>query len=100
MTDLKITELCAEAMGIYMTDTGYVLIGRIPNHPYDPLHNDTQAMALVKKMALHIVPDDVCWNVSIPDSGITQGDEFKWSESEDLNRAICECVAKMQLAKK
>ena len=104
MTDLEITRLCAEAMhedkwgehkgriaypdysAVDVNETGPTM------HTYDPLHDDAQAMALVKKMGLHIEPEDQHWTVAPAESDA-------WSESVDLNRAICKCVAKMQAAK-
>lgn len=99
MTDLEITRLCAEAMGVEFVDRGergLQLLGDIMY--YDPLHYDAQAMALVKKFHLHIgktlrTPDEPFgqWFVS-------KTDKFE-VPNNDLNRAICECVAKMQAAK-
>lgn len=102
MTDLEMTRLCAEAMG-YPSD-GYgnqygilVLMG----HPftYDPYHDDAQAMALVKKMNIQIH-----WHgfAGAPLKMVTvKGKTEPYGEvteirCEDLNRAIVECVAKMQ----
>ena len=112
MTDLEMTRLCAEAMGLTVkyrktihnkvSGGGYVLdsLEFYANHrfwlTYDPLQDDAQAMALVKKFDLQIGsyplrPDKWCvW----PPVGRT-GRAF----SEDLNRAIVECMAKMQSAK-
>ena len=106
MTDLEITRSCAEAMGHEM---GGVMSLADPERVYaknaegfndgtyslyNPLHDDAQAMALVKKFNLWIsAPHGLCnwWSVSSDES---------WAEyAQDLNRAICECVAKMQLAK-
>ena len=54
MTDLEITRLCAEAMGLGWqddrTDGGITAQEGTYNYKYDPLHDDAQAMALVKKM--------------------------------------------------
>ena len=101
MTDLEITRLCAEAMGdgepiarAWPRDGGmptcYVLIGH--DETYDPLHDDAQAMALVKKFGLTVSKD--------PDGNYhAMGQICEWPcNSTDLNRAICECVAKMQSA--
>ena len=102
MTDFEITKLCAASCGSpcrIIFDTVHIL------HPLDgwidyrPLHDDAQAMALVKKFRLDITnffgaDDDFHeWRVR----GTIAGWEI--SGSKDLNRAICECVAKMQLAK-
>ena len=97
MTDLEMTRLCAEAMGykgegisdhwggfpIFASEVG----------PYDPIHDDAQAMALLKKFALTITPDDGGYLV-YPDD-----ESYFVENSRDLNRAIVECVAKMQKAK-
>ena len=101
MTDLEITRLCAEAMKysnlsdhlgglpVFTSETGV----------YDPLHDDAQAMALVKKFHIHLdktlrTPDDPkgLWIASNTD---------KWTSepTADLNRAICECVARVQKGK-
>ena len=109
MTDLEITRLCAEAMGYHqrkITDGGK-RVWIIPHHPdpqcapsaiiYDPLHDDAQAMALVKKFGLQILPPEPAsagrWVVSYGELG-------KCGDNTNLNRAICECVVKMQQAKK
>ena len=98
MTDLEITRLCAKAMGVRLR----------PDYPtpqywawwsawslYDPLHDDAQAMALVKK--LHLTLDSYSTGAFIVGSGWNE--PFQQTENSDLNRAICECVATMQAAK-
>ena len=106
MTDLEITRLCAEAMGCTVPELkwefgGYVRC-RLPDGGWfnaNPLHDDAQAMALVFWLAQqgvlsfgtrHLLFDysDLgrCW---IDYDGTKNGP----------NRAICECVAKMQKAK-
>lgn len=110
MTDLEMTKLCAEAMGlepyrehgiaqnsspwsIFIVDKTQ---GRGYSH-YDPLHEDEQAMALVKKFQLQIQPPwaraNRDWRVGDKDNVLSD------PHSPDLNRAIVECVAKMQAAK-
>ena len=98
LNDLEITKLCAEAMGTPMRvvepqmlwPTGVMLAPAEGDfmQPYDPLHDDAQAMALVKRFGLSI-----SWPraqvVTVMD-GLT-----RFAESKDYNRAICECVAKM-----
>jgi len=104
MTDLEMTRLCAEAMGLPWKDsnigppwnrTPVIYSGDIFEGVYDPLHDDVQAMALVKKMNLTIYPpgemENEAWNVF-------HYDDFN-SPSDSLNCAIVECVAKMQAAK-
>ena len=99
MTDLEITKFCAEAMGYdaYEWQTSGVVTGS--NLPillptgrkisYDPLHDDAQAMALVKMFNLCILPAKVTVVVG----------QYSEARNLDLNRAICECVAKMQAKK-
>ena len=116
MTDLEITKLCAEAMGLrqvwqptYCLSPSAIGILRdgisketyererdLAYDSYDPLHDDAQAMALVKKFHLQVdktlrTPNDPYgqWIVS-------KTDKFVSEPTSDLNRAICECVAKMQ----
>ena len=109
MTDLQITRLCAEAMGYIakpqQTPSDIILFVTIPRthsmlpdsvERYDPLHDDAQAMALVKKLGLSIRNYIDRWRVS--EIG---GDDIHQDEdgvNTDLNRAICECVANMQKA--
>lgn len=108
MTDLEITRLCAEAMGHTLVKE--IGIWCIP-HPtwhdrdtsnksgalkvYDPLHDDAQAMALVKKLGLSLrLTDPDWWDVWVPLHSTA------YANNENLNRAICECVANMQKGKK
>ena len=105
MTDIEITRLCAEAMGMGIGSLlaeyrgGPLVLRAIPEGktyevPYDPLHDDAQAMALVKKFCLLIQPPlqgvDSYWTV-------TDGGEK--ASDMNLNRAICGAVAKMQKAR-
>ena len=122
MTDLEITKLCAKAMGLtesirqglepyfYVNEdvSQWVFCGqdRIStlwkSYRYDPLHDDAQAMALVKKFELRIDRnfedggEGLVWTVThhlcMKYGGISSFD------NRNLNRAICECVAKMQAA--
>lgn len=93
MNDLEITKLCAEAMGRKIV-CEWVLL------KYNPLHNDAQAMALVKRFHIQIWPEVkrslrehiyTGWTTFIFGTGT--------ATSTNLNRAICECVAKMQKAR-
>lgn len=99
MTDLEMVKRCAEKMGwseFNVDHTGKLIVWNCPQAStvtfYDPLHDDAQAMALVKKLRLDI------------DSGFDSSDESEgWSvcgtgstaKNADLNRAIVECVAKL-----
>lgn len=102
-TDLEITKVCALAMGINPRFRSGVILfvtedrdGEAVTDIYDPLKDDAQAMAMVKKFGLEIFPvTDITgkqtgW--SAWKDRMTQAVE---GESKDLNRAICECVAKL-----
>ena len=110
MTDLEITRLCAEAMdlcedeqttrSISYREEGHIWVRHEADpigYMYHPLHDDAQAMALVKKFGLQILPPEPAsagrWVVSYGELG-------KCGDNTNLNRAICECVVKMQQAKK
>ena len=114
MTDLEITKLCAEAMGVeahLVENSGLFIFTRgfgsvALAEKYDPLHDDAQAMALVKKLDLNIIKlDDEWWVHESPHicdyiATAEQHDVTDWGAyDKDLNRAICECVAKMGEAK-
>jgi hypothetical protein len=88
MTDAEIVRKCAEAMFDALEWEQRLFA-------YDPLHDDAQAMALVKRFKLWIMPhyEGLAWLVS--DANDT--DKYQ-SSSDDLNRAICECVAKLHAA--
>ena len=108
MTDLELVRKCAEAMGLW-PDKISIAKGNeeIPEiwgfncgiYPelsvgyYWPLHYDAQAMALIKKFNLHIDqrPNK---QVSVQDPDFTA---IATREDCDLNRAICECVAQINL---
>lgn len=102
MTDLEITRLCAEAMGVDFGPelVAYTVGQQINNEQimanriaaYDPLHDDAQAMALVKRFGVTIIPvwDAHDGTVSYWRTTITND---SYSESFNLKRAICKCVA-------
>ena len=102
MTDLEITKLCAEAMGLEVPSwsvkatvlTVYDSAGVLSR--YDPMHDDTQAMALVKEFGLTILPnDDDSWWVGLSlDSPDTES-----ADADTLNRAIGLCIAKIEKSK-
>ena len=99
MTDLEMTRLCAKAMGY----TDFRNHGRDEirfacsvaelRPPYNPLHDDAQAMALVKKFKLDAYGRDGHWDVWLVG---TRFDDRHFAYSDNLNRAIVECVAKAQ----
>lgn len=107
MTDLEMTKLCAEAMGYRLdADGGFSRLqqGAGMDEPawfefiYSPLHDDAQAMALVKKLGLTVDPQEdkppFTWRVVVANEG--DWDDQIFAQGSDLNRAIVECVAKMQ----
>lgn len=101
MDDLEMIGICAERMGVDAVEINgrlaipYEHITDVQTY-YDPLHDDAQAMALVKKFLPTIDPST--W---------PNGDKQRWlvmkkingfyyiATSKDLNRAIVECVARM-----
>ena len=110
MTDLEMTKLCAEAMGYaacrariedYDKIAGYRFEVSNPLTGwalYDPLNDDAQAMALVKKLMLSVGRNQgVEWDVENRHSPF--GEQYVCVMNKDLNRAIVECVAKMQETK-
>lgn len=96
MTDLEIVKKCAEKMGLsevnvfspffYARDKDGV-------REFDPLHDDAQAMALVKKFGLQLKQDisTLSWAVTHYFNNYECSGAFHY----DLNRAICECVARL-----
>ena len=104
MTDLEITKLCADADGDAFCTTPpnwseeglWCFADGAPDSKgfyYNPLHDDAQAMALVKKFEVWISRTNTrYWEVFCAGSGKVF--------SDNLNRAICECVAKMESNKR
>ena len=95
MTDLEMTRLCAEAMEYHIEQESTRAIQVFEHWPaYDPLRDDAHAMALVKKVGLHIGGDG-------PSGGewLVVAEHPYFTKNTDLNRAIVECVAKMRQAK-
>lgn len=114
MNDLEMTKICALAIGLTVRswcDADTFFDGNEPpesavpttswaNGIYDPLHNDKQAMALVKRFGLVCDPvHDGQDFASDPGWEVWHTDPCEISISPDLNRAIVECVANMQAAK-
>ncbi len=98
MTDLEMTRLCAEAMGLMRKmniGEGWQLY---PPDRYGPLHDDAQAMALVKKLGMTIDPQEdaepFTWRVVVAYGG--DWDDQINTEGQDLNRAIVECASRVQ----
>lgn len=109
MSDLEMTKLCAQAMGYHIRpepsgkqyDSVLVkeTVGHDP-HPdvYDPLTDDAQAMALVKRFNMDcFIPPHVRERGYMEwVARCEMGERLFTASSVDLNRAIVECVAKMQ----
>ena len=109
LTDLEMTQLCAAAMepkpelpgssdiwGVSITyhRHGDKTINHFLRNTYDPLHDDAQAMELVKRFYLTIgTTDDRPKRRAVGFGG-------SWWYDESLNRAIVLCVANMQASKK
>ena len=91
MTDLELTKACVEKMGIaWNADrTGTEILydrGDGADDLYDPLNDDAQAMAMVKKFRL---------DIEHPERGKSLRTVIGWgngkqtiAQSKDLNRAI------------
>jgi hypothetical protein len=106
MEDIEIVRKCAVAIGLkpcepqpnperyYAVSGG----GRVPYIVYDPLHDKAQAMDLVIKFGLFIDPPDwqpvKGWNTWQVNH--YAGGKVTEIRSEDLLRAICECVANIK----
>lgn len=92
MTDLELTKRCAEKMGheFFAVTLDGVTIQTKKNGKFNPLRDDVQAFALVKKLELSIdAPQiDGLWYVTDYETGAM-------ADNENLNRAIVECVAKL-----
>lgn len=93
MTDLEMTEWCSYTTGMDGCNTGKAIYLRVPSAGgsswlYDPLHNDEQAMALVKRFVSSALNKDG-WSVHAF-GGLS-------AYNDDLNRAVVEAVAYMQL---
>lgn len=111
MTDLEMTKLCADAMEIGykiigdLYGDGDLLIAASPQGDdlFDPLRDDAQAMALVKRFHLAVQPPQFSrpprWHVWIDVRGVGKSLHIGVADVLDLNRAIVECVAKMQASK-
>lgn len=88
MTDLELCVACAKAMGLIhnfrLSGTLFVYnnddSGNTYRTDYDPLHDNAQAMALLKNYPTQILPE-------LARHALDRTEPF------NLNRAICLCVA-------
>jgi hypothetical protein len=85
MTDEQMTKLCFEAMELFYPK----MITKL----YNPLKNDKEAMALVKRFMLTVEASGMSdkWRVYNP-----RYNRMTCAFNADLNRAIVECVAAIQ----
>ena len=107
MDDLTATRLCAEAMGLILfdctIDSDYDgdfqpwVVEKDSGGLYDPLHDDAQAMALVKKFTLSVGFNRGWGCVKNDENGMLLSGAYHF---DSLNKAIVECAAAMQQAKK
>ena len=93
MTDLEMVKRCAEKMGIsgWLTEDDPMVTNDAGEfiEPYDPLHDDAQAMALVKKLELQIITGYENGPIVSEKHGVIS------AQDKSLLRAICTCVARM-----
>lgn len=100
MNDLEATRLCYIAMGdlpVVVEREGTLRFGyeNCLGPPYNPLHQDVFAMALVKRFRLTVISlKDVLWEVR---PQLREAEQIETVDA-DLNRAIVYCVAAMQQA--
>lgn len=108
MDDLEITRRCAKAMGVWIgesndprkvtLDIRKTVDGVIHSIKYyDPLHDDAQAMALVKQFRIDLEccsdSDEIYWSAYIMENGHVA---YSFVDP-DLNRAICLAVAMREM---
>lgn len=107
LTDLEVTRLCAEAVGLKVMGQSAVSPesawvckwGRSGSLQYDPLHDDAQCMALLFRLSgegeVIIQPGEFQFNCD--DFGIARRHAIV--RPADLRRAVCLCVANLQQGK-
>ena len=96
MNDAAIIRLCADAMDGSWPPPHYTHSGH-----FDPLHDDAQALALVERFRMLVRWDGGVhgWTAGVwYDGSKGQAIWMDWTD-QDLRRAICLCVAKMQWSK-
>jgi hypothetical protein len=105
-TDLEMTRLCAEAMGWKTGGLASNVVAYKVSHcaiissndrggesVYDPLNNDAQAVAVLKRLKLCANHIEGFWEVTCCKPGTS--DHCAKGRSVDLNRAIALCVVGM-----
>ena len=116
MDDSEIVKRCAEAMGLCVLGQATALGTKIQAvsvsedgtgrcaYIYNPLVNDAQAMEMLKAFEFVIAPERKRggggpWGVTLfAETGLKGRGRCVHAvrDAPDLNRAICECVARMQ----
>ena len=112
LTRQETIRLCAEAMGYVFTREnshapGILVTGIVNDESrYDPLTDDAQCFALVKKLKLtcthyHVRTPHFGEHTQINEWQVRGGEPYAnaTSDTGDLNAAVCECAARVQLAK-
>lgn len=94
MDDLEITRRCAEKMGL-THEILMILESGFNGRPYNPLKNDDEAMALVKKFKLTCMAIDSHTNNHNDIWDVSSDESIGLFQNPNLNRAICECVANL-----
>lgn len=96
MTDDEITLRCAKLMGhtVY-SDCAYIFLRDGRSERYEPLSNDGQAMALLKRFRLKVLNRGYERVGACLDPDL-MGCSVRVFEAGDLNRAVVECVAYTQ----
>lgn len=100
MDDLTINRLCAEAVGWSPIGPEWNSYG-LDLH-YDPLHNDAQAFALVKRFDMVIEREkDNSFGITLFGNERKGGHPTYIVRNEpNLNRAVCTAVATLQASKR
>jgi hypothetical protein len=104
MTDLELTERCADAMGVrahkFDFERGlWILHANGSRTEYAPLRDDAQCLRIIKAFNLM-----VNWNSEtevwcMPMDQAKYGHLADSPNCGDLNRAVCECVARLKEAR-
>ena len=105
MTDREIIAACAKAMGLEIDysmtggggsgNTGFDILGRAvldwhEGVTYDPLHDDAQCFALVKRFKLSLFHTESGWS-----AGTGWGVEVETVTDLDCHYAICCAIARL-----
>jgi len=103
MTDLELTRRCAVAMGFPDVHIAHGCMGTpfvkhtsrsiASNTEYRPLHDDAQAMALVKKLGISI--DHFSIEAIAEWTARGEAPNYPVTHDDNLNRAIVLCAANL-----